>query len=77
MKTTVSEKGQVTIPKALRDRLGILPGQELVFEEDGGRIVVRKASARDPVDAVYGVLALERGTDAFLAAARGPADGIE
>jgi AbrB family looped-hinge helix DNA binding protein len=29
MKTTVSEKGQVTIPKRLRDRLGIRPGEVL------------------------------------------------
>lgn len=32
MKTTVSKKGQITIPKASRDRLGIRPGQELAVE---------------------------------------------
>ncbi len=31
MKTIISEKGQVTIPKALCDRLGFLPGQVLNF----------------------------------------------
>jgi len=35
----VSEKGQVTIPKQLRDRLGIQPGEVLEFEEDGGRLI--------------------------------------
>ena len=28
---TVSEKGQITLPKQLRDRLGILPGSRLEF----------------------------------------------
>src|SRR5450759_5210080 len=36
MKATVSEKGQVTIPKRLRERLGIRAGQMLDFEEPDG-----------------------------------------
>lgn len=32
----VTEKGQVTIPKHVRDRLGIVPGSEVDFVEDGG-----------------------------------------
>jgi len=34
---TVSEKGQITLPKALRDRLGIRPGSQLELraEPDG------------------------------------------
>jgi AbrB family looped-hinge helix DNA binding protein len=34
MTATVSEKGQVTVPKALRDRLGIRPGEVLDFDEE-------------------------------------------
>ena len=33
MKATVTSKGQVTIPQAIRDRLGIKPGQVLEFDE--------------------------------------------
>ncbi len=40
----VTEKGQVTIPKVLRDRLGIEAGSEVTFEIDDGAIVLRKAS---------------------------------
>lgn len=68
----VSEKGQVTIPKQLRDRLGIEPGQELDFTDEDGRLVARKVRDRDPVDAVYGILTLPGGTDAMLDELRGP-----
>lgn len=71
MKAVVSEKGQVTIPKKLRDRLGIRPGQLLEFDEEGGNLVARKATVQNPVDAVYGIIDLSRGTDAFLAQLRG------
>ena len=32
MVSTVTDKGQVTLPKAIRDRLGIQPGSKLEFE---------------------------------------------
>ena len=45
MATTVTSKGQVTIPKQIRDRLGIVPGGAVVFELDAhGRVVLRKAT---------------------------------
>jgi antitoxin PrlF len=39
----VTEKGQVTIPKELRDALGIGTGSEVVFERADDTIVIRKA----------------------------------
>ena len=74
MKTVVSEKGQVTIPKALRDRLGIRPGEVLDFSEDHGRLVAVKDVTRDPVDEVYGILKLNRRTDELLVEMRGEVD---
>lgn len=38
---TVTSKGQVTIPKEIRDRLGIDPGQELEFSVEDDTITVR------------------------------------
>jgi len=39
--TTVTSKGQVTIPKYIREILGIQPGDRvLFFEAEDGRIVV-------------------------------------
>ncbi|MGH9368290.1 MAG: AbrB/MazE/SpoVT family DNA-binding domain-containing protein [Thermoanaerobaculia bacterium] len=57
MKSTVSEKGQVTIPKPLRDRLGLKAGQVIEFETREGLLVGRKAAGSvHPVDAVTGIL---------------------
>lgn len=43
MSTTVTSKGQVTIPKRVRDLLGIGPGSTIDFERgQDGRIVLVK-----------------------------------
>lgn len=76
MKSTVSERGQVTIPKPLRERMGIGPGQILNFEVVGGRLVATKAAYRDPVDEVYGILDEPGSTDAFMAEIRGAPDAV-
>lgn len=39
----ISEHGQATIPKAIRDAAGLRAGDLIVFEIEGDRIVVRKA----------------------------------
>jgi AbrB family looped-hinge helix DNA binding protein len=41
MKATIGPKGRVTIPKPLRDGLGIRPGMVLEFEEVSDRFVAR------------------------------------
>lgn len=40
----VTDKGQVTIPKPLRDALGIQPGTEVTFEASEDTLVVRKVA---------------------------------
>ena len=71
MKAIISEKGQVTIPKPLRERLGLRPGETLDFDDEEGRLVAVKASERDPVGEVYGILELKKSTDDFVAEMRG------
>lgn len=76
-RATVSERGQVVIPKALRDRLGLRPGQQLEMSEEQGRLVARKVTEQDPVDRAYGVLKLRRPVDDVIRELRGDegADG--
>lgn len=74
MNTIVSEKGQVTIPKPLRERLGIRPGQILDFSEEQGRLVATKVTPQDPVDSLYGILNLGHPTDDAMTSLRGKAD---
>lgn len=46
MATLVTSKGQVTIPKPVRDLLGIAPGSAVEFElAADGRVVLTKAGA--------------------------------
>ena len=71
----VTDRGQVTIPKRLRERLGIRPGGLLEFDEgEAGQLVVRKVSAESPVDAAYGILGLDQSTDEFVDGLRGQTD---
>jgi AbrB family looped-hinge helix DNA binding protein len=71
MKTTVSDKGQITIPKRLRDRLGLRPGTVIDFEESSGRLVGRKLLPADHLDDLVGIINLPEGIDAFLDDLRG------
>ena len=39
----VSDRGQITLPKNLRDRLAIKPGTALIAEEKNGQLLLRPA----------------------------------
>ena len=42
MKATITSKGQITIPKAIRERLNLHPGDVLEFDEDAPVLTARK-----------------------------------
>ena len=71
MKARVTKRGQVTIPKPLRERLGVKPGTILEFSEEGGRLIAVKSESVDPVSAVYGCLGKRITADVFVAQLRG------
>ena len=46
LKTTVSTKGQVTLPKSAREQLGLEPGSQLEVVVEPGAIRLRKLEPR-------------------------------
>jgi AbrB family looped-hinge helix DNA binding protein len=46
----VGERGQVTIPKGIRDRFGIAPGSQVEFRVVHGSLVLRKAPRKLNLD---------------------------
>ena len=73
MNSRVGERGQVTIPKRMRDRLGIRPGEEVEFEEHEDFLMVRKSAKSDTLEELRGLVTLRGGVDKYLVEARGPA----
>ncbi len=73
MKYVVSEKGQVTIPKPLRDRLGLRAGSVVEFQAVEGKLVGVKTEAADLLRKWLGKDRLPGGldVDAYLERIRG------
>ena len=80
MATTVTSKGQVTIPKSVRDLLGIVPGTAVDFDlTPDGQVVLRKTSQgrsrgrspRSRFAPLRGVATVKMTTDQILALTRG------
>lgn len=73
--TTITIKGQVTIPKPVRDRLGVKPGDEIAFEMGAdGRVTIAKAKGK-PKRSRFAALRGHAGkgftTDQIMALTRG------
>lgn len=65
----------MTIPKRLRQRLGLAPGTVLEFRAERGRLIAEKLVAReDPVLAVTGIVNLDADVDSYLEGLRGPVE---
>mgnify|MGYP006283758797 CR=1 FL=1 len=43
----INEKGQITIPKEIRDKLGIRKGDRLIFDLEGDIIHIRKSGTNN------------------------------
>ncbi|HBK47752.1 MAG TPA: AbrB family transcriptional regulator [Xanthomonadaceae bacterium] len=77
MEATVAERGQITLPKAVRDALGLTKGTTLKVELDGGRIILRK-DVSEALRKVRGKFRLVDGltsTDEAMRTIRGRAPG--
>ena len=58
MEATVAERGQITLPKSVRDALGLTKGTQLKVELEGSRIILRK-SVDDAISRARGKFALD------------------
>ena len=74
MTTTMTSKGQVTIPKGLRDYLGLKPGAAVEFELTAdGDVIVKRGRHRPPnrFERYRGTLKGKMTTDEIMALTRG------
>ena len=69
----VTSKGQVTIPKEIRERLGVHPVEDVGFEEKDNLLVISKVVTKSPFDKWVGKLKHLKGrrSDDFVREARG------
>jgi AbrB family looped-hinge helix DNA binding protein len=69
----VTSKGQVTIPKKVREKLGVRPGEAVGFEEKDGLLVMTKVLTTSPFDKWMGTLTHLKGkrSDDLVKEARG------
>ena len=72
----MAERGQITLPKPIRDALGLTKGTVLKVELEGGRVVLRK-SVDDALSRMRGRIKLPAGvsTDDVMRELRGRAPG--
>ena len=69
----ITSKGQITLPRAMRERLGLRQGDTLAFVEDEEGIHVEKELADSPFRKWRGYLShIEETPDEIFAELRGP-----
>ena len=68
----ISERGQITIPKPLRDRFGMNHNVEVeITPTERGLLIHKRTTAEHPVERVYAVLGKTGSTDDYIEEVRG------
>ena len=67
----VTRRGQVTIPKALRESTGIDDGTEVEFHEENGRLIIVKSVTQNPFLEWVGYLGQPGNSDEVVKQMRG------
>ena len=62
----VGERGQVTIPQALREQFGFLPETEVEFTVQGEALLLVKKDKESEVAKLYGRKQFEHATDDLM-----------
>ena len=67
MKSTISSKGQVTVPVEVRRKLGLVPGTRIEFElRDDGAFLRKGGHDVHPVDQIFRLIELTDPVDTIL-----------
>jgi AbrB family looped-hinge helix DNA binding protein len=76
LKSTVSSKGQITIPIEIRRRLGLDEGAIVLFTpQEAGALLTKGLLGDDPIDKAYGLLPRRRDSLSLLDGLRPPRPG--
>ena len=68
----ISERGQITIPKSLRDQFGMNHNVEVeIAPVEQGLLIRKRTVAQHPVERVFAILGGGGNTDDYLDAIRG------
>ena len=68
----ISERGQIAIPKPLRNKLGLLKSVEIdVIPVKEGLLIQKRSRGKHPVDEVMGILKRPSNTDRYIEKVRG------
>ncbi len=68
----ISERGQITIPKPLRDRFGMNHNVDVeITPTERGLLIHKRTTAEHPVERVYAVLGKRGSTDDYIEEIRG------
>jgi len=68
----ISERGQITIPKALRDQFGLRMDVEVeLIPTKDGVLIQKRSRSKHPVGRVFGILNKPSDTDGYIEEVRG------
>ncbi len=70
----ITSKGQITIPKEIRDTLGVSSGDKILFEKRNGDIIIKKAQKNDVVSVLDQTQPLGKKAEKILKDIRGEWD---
>ncbi len=67
----VTSKGQVTIPKKLREEMGLKPGDYLEIKEEAEGYLINKKIDKEKIEKYVGILNKEKSSDEVVKELRG------
>ena len=67
----LTSKGQVTIPRKIREHLQLTPSESVVFVIKGNHVIIQKEIKEDKIKKWFGSISLNTDVDRYLHELRG------